>query len=98
LTLNPSLDWSLNGHKSVTFAPSAKLAFQAQPTTHLGLEYYTESAPMLQMFTYAHLPNTAYAVLDQQWGRSNFSIGIGKGLNSVSDYRVLKVIAVFDVE
>jgi hypothetical protein len=98
LTLNPSLDLTLNGHKSVTFAPSAKLSYQALAKTSMGLEYYTESAPMRQMFSYAHLPNTAYAVLDQQFDHSSISIGIGKGLTSVSDYRVLKLIAVLDIQ
>jgi hypothetical protein len=98
LTLNPSLDLTLNGHKSVTFAPSAKLSYQALAKTSMGLEYYTENAPMRQMFSYAHLPNTVYAVLDQQFDHSSISIGIGKGLTSVSDYRVLKLIAVLDIQ
>lgn len=98
LTLNPSLDLTLNRHKSVTFAPSAKLAYQALSTTHVGMEYYTESAPMRQLFNYAHLPNTVYAVVDQQVGHSHISLGIGKGLTSVSDHRVIKLIAVLDLE
>jgi hypothetical protein len=95
-TLNPSLDLSLNGHKSLTFAPSTKLAYQALPATSVGIEYYTENAPMRQLFSYARLPNTIYAVWDQQIGHSSISIGIGKGLTSVSDYRVIKLIAVLD--
>ncbi len=98
MTLNPSLDMTLNGHKTASFAPSAKLAYQALSTTSLGLEYYTEKAPMRQLFNYAHLPNTVYAVWDQQIGRSSVSLGLGKGLTSVSDYRVVKLIAVLDFE
>ena len=91
-TINPSLDVSLNKSRTVTFSPSAKVAYKLTHTVDMGMEYYADNLPINSSYRVTQQPNTAYLVIDTKYGKSSFNFGIGKGLTSVSDNWVIKFI------
>ncbi|WP_162785434.1 hypothetical protein [Polynucleobacter necessarius] len=92
-TINPSIDVTLNNNSTVTFSPSAKLAYGLTPSTDIGVEYYADNLPIQGLYSSAQQPNTAYLVMDTKCGKSTFNIGVGKGVTAVSDNWVVKLIA-----
>jgi hypothetical protein len=92
-TINPSVDVTLNNNSTVTFSPSAKVAYSLSNITDLGMEYYADNIPVKGLYSVTQQPNTAYLVLDTKYGKSSFNFGIGKGVTAVSDNWVVKLIA-----
>ena len=93
ITINPSVDATLERNSAVTFSPSAKIAYDVKHTLAIGVEYYSDNLPMRNVSALSPQPNTAYLVIDVKHGKSSFNIGLGKGLNSDADNWVMKFIA-----
>jgi len=98
ITINPSIDITLNKNSTVTFSPSAKVAYNLIQSIDLGVEYYADNLPIKAMYGVTRQPNTAYLVMDAKLDKTSFNIGIGKGLNSTSDNWVVKFIGAFSFD
>lgn len=92
LTLNPSVDFYFSGDRKTTFAPAGKVSYVFSEEHALGFEYYSEMGPLHHPVPYAQRPDAAYLVWDTSTPTSNLSLGIGKGIHSVGDRWVVKVI------
>jgi hypothetical protein len=95
VTVNPSIDITLGKNSTVTFSPSAKVAYGLTHAVDVGIEYYADNLPIKSMYGVIQQPNTAYLVMDAKLDKSSFNVGIGKGLNSMSDNWVIKFIGAF---
>jgi hypothetical protein len=89
-TVNPSIDVSLDRNSTVTFSPSAKVAYHLSQLIDLGMEYYADNLPIKGLYTFTQQPNTAYLVMDAKYSKSTFHFGVGKGVTSNSDNWVVK--------
>jgi len=92
-TINPSLDLTLNKNSTVTFSPSAKIAYSLTPSIDMGMEYYADNLPLSGLYSITQQPNTAYLVMDAKYGKSTLNFGVGKGVTAISDNWVIKFIA-----
>jgi len=97
-TINPSVDITLNKNSSVTFSPSAKIAYNFTTAVDMGVEYYADNLPMKGLYSVTQQPNTAYLVMDTKYGKSTFNFGVGKGVTAVSDNWVVKFIAALNFD
>ena len=98
LTINPSVDVTLNQTSTVSFSPSAKIANNLTKHLDLGVEYYADNIPMKGFNRIAQQPNTAYLVMDAKVGKSVINFGVGKGVTASSDNWVVKFIASIDYD
>jgi len=98
LTINPSVDVTLNQTSTVSFSPSAKIANNLTKHLDLGVEYYADNIPMKGFNRIAQQPNTAYLVMDAKVGKSVINFGVGKGVTASSDNWVVKFIASIDFD
>ncbi len=93
LTINPSVDITLNKNSTATFSPSAKVAYNITHTTDVGMEYYADNLPNKSLYNLTQQPHTAYLVVDTKYKVTDLNIGVGKGVTGVSDNWVIKLIA-----
>jgi len=98
ITLNPSIDITLNKNSTVTFSPSAKVAYNLNQSVDLGVEYYADNLPIKALYGVRQQPNTAYLVMDTKLDSASFNVGVGKGLNTTSDNWVVKFIGAFSFD
>jgi hypothetical protein len=97
-TINPSVDVTLNKNSTVTFSPSAKIAYGLNNTVDIGMEYYADNLPIKGLYNVTQQPNTAYLVMDAKYKKSTFNFGVGKGVTAVSDNWVVKFIAALNFD
>jgi hypothetical protein len=97
-TVNPSVDVTLNRNSTVTFSPSAKVAYNLTHTIDMGAEYYADNLPIKGLYSVTQQPNTAYLVMDAKYGKSTFNFGVGKGVTATSDSWVVKFIAALNFD
>ena len=97
-TINPSVDITLNKNSTVTFSPSAKIAYNITTVVDMGVEYYADNLPIKGLYSVTQQPNTAYLVMDTKYGKSTFNFGVGKGVTAVSDNWVVKFIAALNFD
>jgi len=97
-TINPSVDVVLNKYSSVTFSPSAKIAYELTHTVDFGMEYYGDNLPNKSLYNITQQPHTTYLVTDAKYGKSSFNFGVGKGITTNSDNWVIKLIASFSLD
>lgn len=92
-TLNPGFTANLSGHeRSVDFEPSARLSYQLRPALAVGVEYFAEAGPLSHLLPSSKRQELGLLVLDGHVGKLDFNLGLGKGLTSASDSRVLKIL------
>jgi hypothetical protein len=96
LSLNPSLEFALNGSDGggpPVFEPSAKLASRVSSTVWLGVEYYAETGPIKHFDPLSEQHHLLFPTLDVRsptgW---DLNIGVGRGLTGASEHWVLKMI------
>jgi hypothetical protein len=97
-TINPSVDATLNKNSTITFSPSAKIAYNLTQTVDMGVEYYADNLPVKGLNSVTQQPNTAYLVMDAKYGKSSINLGVGKGVTAVSDNWVIKLIAAINFD
>ena len=98
MTINPSVDVTLNKNSTVTFTPSAKIAYGLNSALDIGMEYYADNLPIKGLYSVTQQPNTAYLVMDAKYGKSTFNFGVGKGVTATSDNWVVKFIAALNFD
>ena len=83
---------------ALSFEPSAKLARQVAPQTHLGVEYYVQSAQRANGAD-AGLARRKLAllVLDTRVHGIDLSFGVGRGLGPAADGPVVNIFAGFEL-
>ncbi len=85
LVANPGFNLPVSGSgRKLNFDPSAKIAYRTFEKNYLGFEYYDGRSSRVLYFAW-----------DGKIGRSDFNLGIGRGLSDASDRWVLKMIYEF---
>ena len=92
-TINPSVDVTLNKNSTVTFSPTAKIAYGITSETDIGAEYYADNVPNKSLYNLSQQPHTAYLVVDTKYKTTELNFGVGKGVTATSDNWVVKFIA-----
>jgi hypothetical protein len=93
MTLNPVMNVPIKtGYKQVLFEPAVKIGYSISPSASIGTEYYVEAGPLSRMLPHGRRDEVAYLVLDAKVKKAVVNFGFGKGVNDVSDRRVIKMI------
>jgi hypothetical protein len=77
--------------RRVDFSPSAELSYQVTRENSLGLEYYVDAGPLSQPLPSNRRQTFGVLVFDTHVGESDFQLGIGRGMNAVSESTLLKL-------
>jgi hypothetical protein len=91
---NANFDWSLSGAVSspVALEIDTKIAYETHAGYRIGLESYNEIGPVRNVGRLNERGQTLYAVVDTALGKFNLNAGIGRGLTTVSDRWLIKLI------
>jgi hypothetical protein len=95
---NPVLGYDLSpGYRGggPDFSPSLKVTRVLADGLSAGFEYYTELGKLAHILPGAEQAQTLYLVMDVDRAPWIFNVGVGHGLNSVTDHWTLK--AIFEV-
>jgi hypothetical protein len=96
LILNPSITVPSTGaDQQITFEPSAKVVYQIDMQTEVGLEYFVETGSIAHFLPYQQQYQLPMFVLDKKLRNADINIGIGKGLTNSTDRWVFKTIVSF---
>ena len=92
--VNPILDVALSGNASrePVFAPALKIARTIGEGMQLGIEHHADMGPINHIPAFNQQNHVLYGVLDMQKGGFDLNFGIGRGLTSVSEQWVAKMI------
>jgi len=96
LVANPGVNLPISGPaRKVNFDPAAKIAYRTFEKNYVGVEYYVEAGPLRDWLPRGRRSRMLYLAWDGKMGKSDFNIGIGRGLSDASDRWVLKMIYEF---
>lgn len=96
LILNPILDNDWEGFGRLDFAPATRLAFHATKKWAFAAEEYDDFGPVQHFYRSGAQSHQLFGVLDYD-GQVAVEAGLGFGLTSASDHRVLKLIVSWDL-
>lgn len=94
---NPILDNSWKGFSNLTFAPAARLAWNASSHWAVAAEEYSDFGPLRGFLGHEQQSHQFFAVLDYTGSRLQVEAGVGCGLTPASDHRVIKLILMRDL-
>jgi len=92
MTINPSVDVTLDKNARSTFSPAAKVVYELTHQFDIGTEYYAENLPLKGFYIPTQQPKTVYMVLDIKHEQTTYNIGVGRGVGSGSDNWVIKLL------
>ena len=93
LVANPGLDKALSGAgRTVNWQPAAKAAYRVQGASFVGLEYYVDAGPLRHRLPAHEQDRVLYLAWDGRVGKSDFNLGVGRGMTDVADRWVVKMI------
>jgi len=93
VAVNPNIDGSVSPHGGpVTFGVDAKVAYEINAKTQLGLETYNELGPIAHLDALSANGKYVFAVLDREFDRFDLNIGLGRGVTRDADRWLLKFI------
>jgi hypothetical protein len=92
--INANFEWSLAGSPAtpVALEMSTKVAYDVRQGLAVGFESYNDIGPVRDPGRLGSQSQMLYGVVDAEVGKVDLNIGLGRGLTSVSDRWVLKVI------
>ena len=92
LAFNGNLDWSLSGpyQSPLTWEVDTKLSYGER--YKFGFESYNELGFVRNPGPLGQFSQTLYAVLDTEFSGWDLNIGLGRGLNALSDHWIAKAI------
>lgn len=89
--LNPAVTTALTGDdRKARFEPSAKVAYHLNKRNSVGTEYFIEAGPLSNILPRSQRRELAFLVLDSKIGKSDVSLGVGRGMTNPSDRLVVK--------
>lgn len=91
---NPNIDWKISGPVSspTTFHMDSKISYKTDHDYKVGIESYNEFGEIRYMGHLNQQSQTLYSVIDASMHGWDLNVGLGRGLSSVSDRLLLKVI------
>lgn len=95
VAFNPVLSYALRpGYRAggMAFSPALKVGRTVAPEVQVGFEYYTDLGKLAHVDPYGARPRTVYAVVDAEFGGWGLNLGVGKGLNALTDTWTVKAI------
>lgn len=92
LIVNPILDNSFEGFGKLDFAPESRLAWNLSKTVAVAAEEYDDLGPLEHFYGHDQQSHQLFSVLDFHRGSFLLEAGLGFGLTSASDHRVIKLI------
>ena len=84
--------------KRVGLQPTFKLTREISGRSAAGFEYLIEAGPLARPLPHGEQRQILLAVLDTRWKKIDFTFGVGKGLNAVSDRFTAKLMAEFELD
>lgn len=91
--LNPAVTTALSGEdKKAKFEPSAKVSYQLNKRNSVGAEYFIEAGPLSNILSRGQRRELAFIVVDSKIGKSDVSLGVGRGMTYASDRLAVKFI------
>ncbi len=84
--------------KRVGLQPTFKLTREISGRSAAGFEYLIEAGPLAHPLPHGEQRQILLAVLDTRWKKIDFTFGLGKGLNAVSDRFTAKLMAEFELD
>ena len=97
LIFNPILDNSYKGFANLDFAPATRLAWNLPGRWALAAEEYADLGPLRHFYPRDQQSHQLFAVLTYEGAPLSIEAGIGFGLTSATDHRVLKLILARDL-
>jgi hypothetical protein len=97
IVFNPIVDNSWNGVANLEFVPATRLAVAIKDRYKLALEEYDDFGRIGHFLPASRQSHQLFGALDISTSRVDIEIGVGAGLTSVSDHRVLKLILTADL-
>jgi hypothetical protein len=93
LVANPGLDKPVSGAtRATSFGPAFKAAYLVEGRNFAGLEYYVEAGPLRHPLPAQEQSRVLYVTWDGRVRKSDFNVGLGRGLTDASDHWVAKAI------
>jgi len=96
LILNPILDNAYEGFGQLDFAPAMRLAWHASKIWTVAAEEYADFGPLEHFHAAGAQSHQVFGVIDYG-GRVWVEAGLGFGLTSASDHRVVKLMLSWDL-
>lgn len=94
---NPILDTEYDGFKNLDFAPSTRLAYNANSQWAIAVEEYADLGAIHKFQSVANQSHQVYAVVDHSGKTWDIEFGAGVGLTDASDKFTLKLIVARDL-
>ena len=95
VSFNPVLSYALRpGYRGggMEFSPALKVGRTVAPDVQVGFEYYTDLGKLAHTDPYGAQARTIYAVLDAEFAGWGLNLGVGRGLNALTDAWTVKAI------
>lgn len=91
--LNPAVTAALSGDdRKAKFEPSAKVSYQLNKRNSVGTEYFIEAGQLSNILPRSQRRELAFLVVDFKIGKSEVSLGVGRGMTNASDRLVVKFV------
>jgi hypothetical protein len=94
--VNPILDNDWDGFGRLDFAPESRLAWHASKKWAVAAEEYDDFGPVEHFHAAGAQTHQLFGVLDYD-GAFSVEAGLGFGLNSATDHRIVKLIVSWDL-
>lgn len=94
---NPILDNSFEGIGKLDFAPATRLAWNVSKKIALAAEEYDDFGPLEHFYGHDLQSHQLFSVFDYRNGTFLLEAGLGFGLTSGSDHRVIKLMLSYDL-
>lgn len=90
--VNPILDNSYQGWSNLEFVPATRLAWNPSERFALALEEYSDLGPLKHLYPRDRQSHQLFPAFDYKAAKLSVEAGVGFGLTSGSDHRVIKLI------
>lgn len=97
IIFNPILDNSYTGLLNLDFAPESRIALEISKGYKVALEEYDDFGRIGHFFPASRQSHQLFGVFDANTRWLGIEIGLGAGLTSASDHRVIKLILLRDL-
>jgi len=90
--VNPILDNSYQGWSDLEFAPATRLAWNFSKIFAVAAEEYDDFGPLRHFYEHEQQAHQLYGVFDYKSATISIEAGVGFGLTTGSDHRIVKLI------
>jgi len=92
LIFNPIVDNSYTGVSQLEFVPATRVAMKLGETSKVALEEYDDFGRVSHFLPASRQTHQLFLTFDRNFGGFDIEAGVGAGLNSATDHRVIKLM------